>query len=128
MGSYEAAVKWFGIYYNTNNTYTEEEQEQKNKKIVKGLVNIINYYQTSPYTTRRFSNELKDILVSVQSNRKYFCQFQYREQNAQDAIEMASKLGLIFDDKLLRSLENRKLPDGTLPNNIQKRIYLFKRS
>lgn len=90
VGSYESALKYFGI--------DQEDVESKGK-----LINVIIYYQTSDQVSvRRLSNELFDMLVYKQSDKRFFAPVNEREINAIEALNKAYDLDIIYDERLLK--------------------------
>jgi hypothetical protein len=91
QGTFENALKYFGV----------DEVKGWGK-----LMNIIVYHQTSGMTVPKLTNELLDILVKAQKERKYWSNPEEREQMALDAIANAERIGLISDERLLDMLRN----------------------
>ena len=93
LGSYEAAIKYFGV---------DEEEPQGWGK----LENIVLYHQTSGFTVPKLTNELFDILVQAQSEHKYWAAPNKREERAMEVIEKSRKAGFIMDELILKTLRN----------------------
>lgn len=91
VGSYEQAVKYFGI-------------EEQNIKSYGELLNIIIYHQTSGLTIPKLSNELYDILINAMGEHKYWVAKYNRKNKALEILDEAEKKGYIFDQKILDTL------------------------
>lgn len=109
VGSYENAIKYFGIDENEIKSYGK-------------LINIIIYHQTSRQTIPKLSNELYDILINAMSKHKYWVPQEKRHEVAMETLLQAKKAGLIIDDKICKTIEE-KAKDNFIA---QRRIYLFK--
>ena len=108
IGTYEHAVKYFGIDQNEINSYGN-------------LFNIIIYHQTSQYTVPKLSNELYDILINAMSEHKYWTPTEKREEKAFETLDLAKKSGYIIDDKICKSIDE-KAKDN---HKQQRRKYMF---
>lgn len=91
QGSFENAVKYFGV-------------EPSTVKSGGRLLNIVIYHQTDARTTKKLSNELFDILMVAQSNKKYFEDPKNREEKALEALDQAKSLNIIYDDEIVAKL------------------------
>ena len=109
IGTYEMAVKYFGIDQSKINNYGK-------------LINIIFYHQTSQYTVRKFSNELYDLLIKSMSEHKYWIEPKYREKKAFETLNEANKIGLIMDKTIEKSITDKYSENY----NQQRRLYLYK--
>lgn len=108
IGTYERAVKYFGIDQNEINSYGN-------------LFNIVMYHQTSQYTVPKLSNELYDILINAMSEHKYWIPIEKREEKAFEILDLAKKSGYIIDDRICKSIDE-KAKDN--PKQ-QRRKYMF---
>lgn len=110
VGTYERAVKYFGIEQN-------EIQSWGN------LANIIIYHQTSQHTVPKLSNELYDILMSAMSEHKYWVEPNLRHDKAMEMLAYAKQKGYIMDDLICKTIET-KAKDNV---NQQRRKYMFEK-
>lgn len=108
IGTYERAVKYFGVDSNEIKSYGK-------------LINLVIYHQTSDRTIRKLSNELYDILISAQSEHKYWAPVEKRCENAIETLDTARKMGLIMDDLLIERFSKSD------KNSDKQRLYMFKR-
>lgn len=108
VGSYEDALNHFGIDQNEIKNYGE-------------LINIVIYRQTSEFTTPLLSNELYDILISAQSEHKYWAPKEKRHDNAIKTLEEAKRLYLLHDDEIIETLS--KSPKF----KVKQRIYFYEK-
>ena len=110
VGSYERAIKYFGIEENEIKSYGN-------------LMNIIIYHQTSQQTIPKLSNELFDILINSMSEHKYFVQNSKRENEALKLLNEAKKLGYIFDEKIVQSIKKANEIEYNVKR--EKRLYMY---
>lgn len=106
IGTYERAVKYFGI-------------EQDEIKSYGNLLNIIIYHQTSQYTVPKLSNELYDIMISAMSEHKYWTKPSERHKRAMETLKIANKKNYIMDKIICKTIEEK----GNI--NAKKRKYMY---
>lgn len=108
IGSYEMAIKYFGI-------------EENNIKSYGNLINVVIYQQTSQFTIPMFTNELYDKLINCMSEHKYWVPEKERDKKAKEILKEANKIGLIKDKSIYNTIKQK-------PDNLkaQKRLYFFK--
>lgn len=108
VGSYEMAVKYFCV----------DEDEIKSYG---NLLHIVVAHQTMPQFAPKLSNELYEILIQAQAEKKYWSPVEQRHERALKAIEDGEKLGVVNDSKLLEKLEKSERMQS------QKRVYMYRR-
>lgn len=108
VGSYERAVKYFGV-------------EQNEIKSYGNLMNIIIYQQTSQHTVPKLSNELYDILINAMSEHKYWVSANERHSKAIEILKEAREKGYIMDELICKTID-KKAKDNV---NQQRRKYMF---
>ena len=109
IGSYELAVKYFGIDENQIKSYGN-------------LMNIIIYHQSGLYTYPKLSNELFNILINAMSEHKYWIEPKYRNEKALEILSQAKKCNYIMDEKICKTIKQNK-------DNLkaQKRLFFYKK-
>lgn len=110
VGTYEQAVKYFGIDENEIQSYGN-------------LENIVIYHQTSPNAVRKLSNELYDILISAMSQHKYWVPENKRHETAINILKKFKKSGFIMDEAIIKTIKI-KYKDNI---NQNRRVYMYER-
>lgn len=108
VGSYERAVKYFGV-------------ETKEIKSYGNLLNIVIYHQTSQFTVPKLSNELYDILINAMAEHKYWEPVADRHDRALEVLDLAKRKGYITDELICKTI-TEKASDNI---KAQKRKYMF---
>lgn len=106
IGTYENAVKYFGIDTNEIQSYGN-------------LMNIIIYQQTSQFTIPKLSNELYEKLIDAMSEHKYWVPQDQRHNKAMEILNQAEKAGFIKDDIICKTIKEK------VNVKSQRRVYLF---
>lgn len=106
IGTYERAVKYFGVSQNDIQSYGD-------------IFNIIYYHQTSQFTIPKLSNELYDILIDSMSEHKYWTPENLRHQKAIEALNKAKKAGLIKDIQICKTIKEK----GNVKS--KQRVYIY---
>lgn len=96
LGTYEQALHWFGV---------EETEDGPGK-----LINIVMYHQWGQRTVPKLSNELYDILMRAQSQRKWWAPKAMRHENAMRTLDEAERVGMLMDDKIIQALQKGGKP------------------
>ena len=93
VGRYDQALKYFGV------------QPDDERRGWGDLKMVIMYHQTSQRAAPKLSSELVDMLVHLQSEKKYLAPEGERMKLALQAVKWACKAGLVNDESLIKSLQ-----------------------